>query len=38
MLANWETKMVGSMEGTIELMLHSINEGDLHQDEERRLL
>jgi hypothetical protein len=35
-LANWETEMVGTTEGTIELVLHSmINEGDLHQDERR---
>jgi hypothetical protein len=36
-LANWETEMLGTAEGTIEIMLHGKDKGDLHQDEQRRL-
>jgi hypothetical protein len=36
-LANWETEMLGTSEGTIEIVLHGTEKGDLHQDEQRRL-
>lgn len=35
-LANWETEMLGTAEGMMEVVLRGIN-GDLHQDEQRRL-
>jgi hypothetical protein len=36
-LANWETEMLGTSQGTIEILLHGTDKGDLHQDEQRRL-
>jgi len=36
-LANWETEIVSSKEGTIEIVIHSDSEGTLQEDETRRI-
>ena len=36
-LANWETVMTSTKEGTIEIVLHSGQEGNLQEDETRRI-